>query len=104
MEALKSLGDRLRERLGSGVGVLGTVIGDKVAFVCVVTDDIVSGKGLSAGRIVGAVAKIAGGGGGGRDHLATAGGKDPAKLDEALAAVPGVVASIGTEGRPNDHR
>jgi alanyl-tRNA synthetase len=104
MEALKSLGDRLRERLGSGVGVLGTVIGDKVAFVCVVTDDIVSGKKLSAGRIVGAVAKIAGGGGGGRDHLATAGGKDPAKLDEALAAVPGVIASIGTEGRPNDNR
>jgi alanyl-tRNA synthetase len=59
-----------------------------------VTDDLVSGKKLSAGRIVGAVAKIAGGGGGGRDHLATAGGKDPAKLDEALAAVPGVVASM----------
>jgi alanyl-tRNA synthetase len=96
MDALKNLGDRLRDRLGSGVGVLGTVLGDKVALVCVVTDDLVSGRKLSAGRIVGAVARIAGGGGGGKDHLATAGGKDPAKLDEALAAVPGVVSSMIT--------
>jgi len=94
MEALKNIGDRLRERLGSGVGVLGTVVADKVALVCVVTDDLVAGRKLSAGRIVGAVAKIAGGGGGGRDHLATAGGKDPAKLDEALAAVAGLVAAM----------
>ncbi|HLF15100.1 MAG TPA: DHHA1 domain-containing protein, partial [Bacteroidota bacterium] len=94
MEALKNLGDRLRDRLGSGVGVLGAVIGGKVALVCVVTDDLVRGKKLSAGRIVGAIARIVGGGGGGRDHMATAGGKDPEKLSEALEATPGVVASM----------
>ena len=94
MEALKDLGDRLRERIGSGVGVLGAVIGDKVALVCVVTDDLVSGRKLSAGKIVGAIARIVGGGGGGRDHMATAGGKDPEKLSEALQSTPGVVASM----------
>ncbi len=94
MDALKDLGDRLRERIGSGVGVLGAVIGDKVALVCVVTDDLVSGRKLSAGKIVGVLARIVGGGGGGRDHLATAGGKDPEKLSEALESTPRVVASM----------
>ena len=94
MESLKNLGDRLRERLGSGVGVLGAVLGDKVALVCVVTDDLVVGKKLSAGRIVGVLAKVVGGGGGGRDHLATAGGKEPGKLSEALASTPAVVAAM----------
>jgi alanyl-tRNA synthetase len=83
-EELKHLGDTLRDKLGSGVGVLATIIDGKVALVCVVTDDLISGKKLRAGTIVGAIARIVGGGGGGKPHLATAGGKDISKIDEAL--------------------
>jgi alanyl-tRNA synthetase len=85
MDELKSIADSLRAKIGSGVGVLGAVVDDKVAIVCVVTDDVIKEKHLEAGKIVSAVAKIVGGGGGGRPHLATAGGKDIEKLDEALA-------------------
>ncbi|MCX6137070.1 MAG: alanine--tRNA ligase, partial [Ignavibacteriales bacterium] len=93
MDSLKSLGDALRTKLGSGVGVLAAVIEEKVALVCVVTDDLVAGKKLQAGKIVGAIAKILGGGGGGKPHLATAGGKDVTKIDEALKAVADIVRS-----------
>jgi len=87
LDALKSIGDDLRNRLKSGgVGVLGAEIEGKAALVCVVTDDLV-GR-YNAGRIVGAVAKLVGGGGGGKPHLATAGGRQPEHLDEALAKVP----------------
>ena len=94
MDALKSLGDALRVKLGSGVGVLAAVVEDKVALVCVVTDDLVAAKKLQAGKIVGAIAKILGGGGGGKPHLATAGGKDISKIEDALQAVPGVVRAL----------
>jgi alanyl-tRNA synthetase len=94
IEELKSLGDSLRSKLTSGVGVLGAVIGDKVALVCVVTDDLIKAKKLEAGKIVGEIAKITGGGGGGRPHLATAGGKDVAKLDEALGQSVAIVSSM----------
>jgi alanyl-tRNA synthetase len=94
MEELKSLGDTLRERLGSGVGLLASVIDGKVALVCVVTDDLLKRTPLQAGKIVGAVAKLVGGGGGGRAHLATAGGKDVGKLDEALQEAGRVVRSM----------
>ena len=94
MDTLKSLGDALRAKLGSGVGVLAAVVEDKVALVCVVTDDLVAAKKLQAGRIVGAIAKILGGGGGGKPHLATAGGKDISKIEEALQAVPQMVQQM----------
>lgn len=84
IDQLKELGDVLREKLKSGVGLLASKIEDKVQFVCVVTDNLIKEKKLSAGKIVGEVAKIVGGGGGGRPHLATAGGKEISKLDEAL--------------------
>jgi alanyl-tRNA synthetase len=90
-DELKSLGDTLREKLRSGVGVLGAVIEGKVALVCVVTDDLVTSHRCNAGTIVGAVARLVGGGGGGRPHMATAGGKNPALLEEALRAAPGIV-------------
>ncbi|MBF8247664.1 MAG: Alanine--tRNA ligase, partial [Bacteroidetes bacterium] len=93
-DELKSLGDTLRSKLGSGVGLLAAVIDDKVSLVCVVTDDLVAGKKVEAGKIVGAVAKLVGGGGGGRPHMATAGGKDVAKLDEALAKTKSIVESF----------
>ncbi|MDE3057909.1 MAG: hypothetical protein KGJ59_08130 [Bacteroidota bacterium] len=88
MEALKSLGDSLRSKLGSGVGLLASVIDGKVALVCVVSDDLLKTKKIQAGKIVGAVAKTVGGGGGGKPHLATAGGKDVSKIDEALKQFP----------------
>lgn len=96
MDELKNIGDTLRAKLTSGVGVLGTIIAEKVAFVCVVTDDLIKGKKLAAGKIVSEVAKIAGGSGGGRPHIATAGAKDVNKLDEALSNVPEIVRSFTT--------
>jgi alanyl-tRNA synthetase len=94
LEELKRLGDALRSKLSSGVGVLGAVVDEKVALVCVVTDDLVKNKKLQAGRIVGELAKRLGGGGGGRPHLATAGGKDISKLDETLSQAPKIIQSI----------
>ncbi|MDI6803606.1 MAG: alanine--tRNA ligase [Bacteroidota bacterium] len=94
MDELKNIGDTLRAKLTSGVGVLGTVIDEKVALVCVVTDDLIKNKKLQAGIIVGEIAKIAGGSGGGRPHLATAGGKDVNKLDEALEKTVDIVKAM----------
>jgi alanyl-tRNA synthetase len=93
-EELKSIGDTLRSKISSGVGVLGAVVDEKVALVCVVTDDLIKDKKLMAGKIVGEIAKRVGGGGGGRPHLATAGGKDVAKLDEALQQTPSIIKSM----------
>jgi alanyl-tRNA synthetase len=94
MDELKSLGDTLRSKIGSGVGLLASVIDDKVQLVCVVTDDLVSAKKIEAGKIVCAVAKVVGGGGGGRPHMATAGGKDTAKIDEAISQTKFIVESL----------
>ena len=94
LDELKAAGDTLRARLGSGVGVLMSVVEEKVQLVCVVTDDLITGKNLKAGVIVGAVAKIVGGGGGGRPHLATAGGKDVAKVTAAIARIPELIRSM----------
>ena len=93
-EELKKVGDALRAKLTSGVGVLGAVIDGKVALVCVVTDDLLKDKKLHAGTIVGEVAKRLGGGGGGRPHLATAGGRDISRLDEVLSGVPAIIEGM----------
>jgi len=89
--SLRTMADGLRESMGSGVGVLGADIGGKVSFIAVVTDDLIQGRGLKAGDIVRDVAQLAGGSGGGKPHLAQAGGRDPGKIDEALAAVGYIV-------------
>ena len=89
--SLRTMADGLRESLGSGVGVLGADIGGKVSFIAVVTDDLIKDRGLKAGDIVRGVAQLAGGSGGGKPHLAQAGGRDPGKLDEALEQVAGIV-------------
>jgi len=90
-DGLRQAGDEIKRRLGSGVVVLGAVSNDRPVFVAMVTDDL-TGSGLHAGNIIREVAKLAGGGGGGKPHMAQAGGKDAAKLGEALSAVPGIVA------------
>ncbi|MCX7984025.1 MAG: alanine--tRNA ligase [Bacteroidetes bacterium] len=91
LDELKALGDTLRTKLQSGVGVLATILDGKVQLVCVVTDDLLSSNRAHAGAIVSAIAKLINGGGGGKPHLATAGGKDTTKLNEALAAVDSIV-------------
>lgn len=91
MDELKKAGDVLRDGIGSGVGVLATVLNDKLNFVCVVTKDIIERRGLKAGDIVREVAKRAGGGGGGSPHMASAGAKDTDKLHQALSSVREIV-------------
>ena len=91
VSGLRTMADGLRDSLGSGVGVLGADIAGKVSFIAVVTDDLIGGRGLKAGDIVREVAKIAGGSGGGKAYQAQAGGRDRGKIDEALAAVVGIV-------------
>lgn len=86
MDALRGMGDMLRDKLGTGVVVVGAVQDNKVNFVAMVTKDLLD-KGVHAGNIIREVAKTAGGGGGGRPDMAQAGGKDPAKLQEALDKV-----------------
>jgi len=78
----------------SGVGLLIAQIEDKVQMVCVVSDDLVKEKKVLAGKIVGEAAKIVGGGGGGRPHMATAGGKDVDKIDEALKVFPEIIKNL----------
>ncbi|MFQ5459795.1 MAG: alanine--tRNA ligase [Anaerolineae bacterium] len=90
-EALRSQVDAVRRRMPSGIVVLGAVIDGRPRLVASVSDDLVS-AGRDAGRLVKAVAAHVGGGGGGRPQLAEAGGRDPEKLDAALAAVPALVA------------
>ena len=75
----------MRDLLKSGVVVLGSVIDGKPSFVAMATADAV-GRGAHAARLLKDVAAIVGGGGGGRPELAQAGGRDPGKLDAALAA------------------
>ncbi len=80
------IGDRLRDKLGSGIVVLGAVLDGQPALVAMVTKDLV-GKGYDAGKLIRAIAPIVGGRGGGRPELAQGGGTDASKLDAALAAV-----------------
>lgn len=87
MDELKSMGDELREKMKSGVGLLISEIENKVGIVAVVSDDLIKEKKILAGNIVKQIAQIVGGSGGGRPHLATAGGKDVSKIDEALSSI-----------------
>src|SRR5690554_3736912 len=93
-DELKKLADKLREKTKTSVGVLFTVIEDKVGIVCTVSDDLIKEKKLSAGKIVGELAKLVGGGGGGRPHLATAGGKDVSKIPFALIEVEKIISKF----------
>lgn len=91
IDELKSIGDELRNKIKSGVGLLIAQIDEKVQMVCIVSDDLVKEKKISAGKIVGEVAKLVGGGGGGKPHMATAGGKEIDRIDEALEKFPEII-------------
>ncbi|MUL37522.1 alanine--tRNA ligase [Gloeocapsopsis dulcis] len=83
-EALKTAAERLLQKLGNGAVVLGSVPeAGKVSLVAAFSKQV-NNKGLQAGKFIGAIAKICGGGGGGRPNLAQAGGRDASKLPEAL--------------------
>ncbi len=83
--ALRDLADKFRDKIGSGVVVLGSVSGEKVLLIAVVTKDLTNR--CHAGNIIKQVAAIVGGSGGGRPDMAQAGGTQPEKLDEALRKV-----------------
>lgn len=83
-ESLKTAAERLLQKLGNGAVVLGSVPEEgKVSLVAAFSPEV-NKKGLQAGKFIGAIAKICGGGGGGRPNLAQAGGRDASKLPEAL--------------------
>jgi alanyl-tRNA synthetase len=82
-DTLRAMTDRFRQRYPSGVVVVASAPDNKPVIIAAVTDDLVK-RGLNAGDLVKAVAQVVGGGGGGRPNLAQAGGKDGAKLPEAL--------------------
>jgi len=84
-KALPDLADKLRAKLGDAAVVLGAVIDGKVHLVATVSPALVE-RGARAGAAIGVAARVAGGGGGGRDTMARAGGRDPDKLPEAIAA------------------
>ncbi len=90
LEALREMCDLLREKVKSGVIVLGTVYQNKPIFLATVTPDLVA-RGYDAGEIVKQVAKVTGGSGGGKARLAQAGGKYKDKLDEALQLVRSLI-------------
>lgn len=82
---LRDFGDKLRDKLGSGVLALGSVNADKVSLIVMVSPDLTTR--FHAGTIIKEMARILGGTGGGKADLAQSGGKDPAKLDAALHAL-----------------
>jgi alanyl-tRNA synthetase len=89
---MRTLIDQLRDKIGSGVVVLGSASNGTVSLIVGVTKDLTSR--VQAGKVIGPVAQQVGGKGGGRPDLAEAGGKDPAALDAALQAAYGVVESL----------
>jgi alanyl-tRNA synthetase len=92
-DGLRAVADTLRNRLGSGIVCVGSVVDGKVNLIAAVTKDLTAR--FQAGKLIQEVAKAVGGGGGGRPDLAQAGGKDPAKLDAALELAYAFVARAG---------
>lgn len=85
VKTLRDFGDKLRDKIPSGILLLGSRVGDKAMLLCMVTKDL-TGK-YHAGNIIKAIAPIVGGSGGGRPDMAQAGGPDAGKLDEAIGKI-----------------
>lgn len=81
--ALRDMGDKIKDKEPSSVILLISAVNGKVNLVAMATDDAVK-KGANAGLIVKSAASACGGGGGGKPNMAQAGGKDPSKISEAL--------------------
>jgi alanyl-tRNA synthetase len=86
IELLKQAADRFRQKNKNGVLLLISQNENRINFVCAITDDLIQ-AGIKAGELVKILAQTTGGGGGGRPHLATAGGKNPTKLEEAITSL-----------------
>lgn len=93
MDDLRQMVDELKQKLESGVVILGAVAGEKVLLVSWVSNDLIA-QGFHAGQLIKEVAARCGGGGGGRPDMAQAGGKEPAKLSSALNIVPDLLKSV----------
>ncbi|RKY54250.1 MAG: alanine--tRNA ligase [Candidatus Neomarinimicrobiota bacterium] len=91
IDQLKAIGDKVREKMKSGIAVFGAVIKNTPQVLCVVTDDLVK-EGIKAGNIVKSLGKAMGGGGGGKPHMATAGGKDVDGLDKVLENIESLIS------------
>ncbi len=89
---LRDFGDKLRDKLGSGILALGSVKGEKVSLIVMVSKDLTSR--FHAGQIIKEQASILGGTGGGKPDLAQSGGKDPEKLDAALNALYTIIKRL----------
>ncbi|MFL7792563.1 MAG: alanine--tRNA ligase [Anaerolineae bacterium] len=92
-DVLREMTDWFRERLGSGVVALGTILEGRPALVVAVTPDLVE-RGVDAAKLVRGMAQLVGGGGGGKSTLAQAGGRDPSRLDDALNKAPQLLAEM----------
>jgi alanyl-tRNA synthetase len=89
-DAIRTQVDRIKQKAGSAVVVVGWLDEDKVGLLAAVSDDVIK-KGIKAGDLIKQIAPIVGGGGGGRPNMAQAGGKEPSKLGEALAKAKSLV-------------
>ncbi|MFN2383373.1 MAG: alanine--tRNA ligase [Gemmatimonadota bacterium] len=94
MDDLRDKGDQLRNRLRSGVGVIGAELDGKAVLLAVATDDLIASGRLDARRVIQQLAGLIGGAGGGKAHMAQAGGKDVARIDAALEQAPALVAAL----------
>jgi alanyl-tRNA synthetase len=90
-EGLRNMIDELKDKMESGIIVLGSRLDDKVIFVSSVSQDLIE-EGYHAGKIIGRVAQVTGGGGGGRPDMAQAGGSKPGKLPKALSMAKNIIA------------
>ncbi|MCI0475314.1 MAG: DHHA1 domain-containing protein, partial [Anaerolineales bacterium] len=89
-DMLREIGDSLKDKMGSGIIVLGAAIDGKPSLIVMVTQDLVA-QGYDAVQIIRPIAHIVGGGGGGRAAMAQAGGKDAERLPEAIAQAPNLI-------------
>jgi alanyl-tRNA synthetase len=91
--SLRDISDTIRQKLGDAVVMLGSATDGRVHLVANVAPSVVE-RGVKAAELVKTAAPLVGGGGGGRDTLAQAGGKDPEKLDEALQAARAAIEKV----------
>jgi alanyl-tRNA synthetase len=89
VKTLRDFGDKVRDKLGSGIVLLGSRVGDKAMLLCMVTKDL-AGK-YHAGNIIKELAPVVGGSGGGRPDMAQAGGPQPENIARALEKVEGLL-------------
>jgi len=93
-DTLREMADWFRDKVQGGVVILGAVVNDKPLLIAATTKELAAERGVHAGNLVRELAKMVGGGGGGRPDMAQAGGRDPEKLAEALAKAPDLVRAM----------